>query len=314
MALSVFSFVLGLGALYLGADWLIRGASRIAGKLRVNPMIIGLTVVAMGTSMPELLVSVVASVRDSGDIAIGNVVGSNITNIGLILGLAAVIRPIRVQVRLPIREVPIMIGAAILFYLLALNGDLSRWDGAALVLGFAAYILYHLRGSRQERPAIKADHGELTSPEGSLVSHVAFTIVGVGALLGGAHLVVNGAAEAARLLGVSDLAIGLTVVALGTSLPELATAVAALVHNEGDILAGSIVGSNVFNVLAVLGLASLARPLGVAPSVVFIMGPVMLALSVLLLPFVWTALQLSRLEGGILLASYGVFVIGLALA
>ena len=306
-------FVLGLGALYLGADILIRGASRLARDLGVNALVIGLTVVAMGTSTPELLVGMVAAVRSSGDIAIGNVVGSNVANIALILGVAAIIRPIRVQMRLLVREVPIMIFASLAFYVFALDGSLSRWDGLALAAGFIAYILYLLDGARRESPAIEIEYQKFVPTGGNLASHILLTIVGLSTLLGGAHMVVNGAAIVARVLGISELAIGLTVVALGTSLPELATAIAASIQDEGDILVGNVVGSNVFNVLAVLGASSLARPITVAESVIRVEAPVMLAVSIIVLPFVWTTLRLTRWEGSILLLAYGAFVVLLAL-
>ena len=313
MVLSLLVFVLGLVALYWGAHLMIRGASRMARDLGVNALVIGLTVVAMGTSMPELLVGVVASVRDSGDIAIGNVLGSNIANIALILGLAALIKPIPVQTRLPAREVPIMIGASLLFYMLALDGNLTRADGTVLLVSLVLYTVYLLRSARVDPPVVEAEYKKFVAPGGTIIGHIALTVVGLGILLAGASYVVDGAAVVARWLGVSDLAIGLTVVALGTSLPELATAIAASVQNEGDILVGNVVGSNVFNIFAVLGFASMARPLDISRSVVTIEAPVMLAVSVLLLPFVWTALRLSRLEGGLLLATYAAFVIWLAL-
>ncbi len=313
MGPPLLNFVFGLLALYLGADLLIRGASRMARHLEVNALVIGLTVVAMGTSMPELLVGVVASVRDSGDITIGTVVGSNIANIALILGVAALIRPINIQMRLLVREVPIMIGLSFMFYVLAFDGELTRWDGGALIVGLFLYTLYLLRGARKEPPVIEAEYQRFVSTGGTLLGHVALTVLGLATLLGGAFFVVSGAADAARFLGVSELAIGLTVVALGTSLPELATAIAASVQNEGDILVGNVVGSNVFNIVAVLGSSAAARPILVADSVLHIQAPIMLAVSVLLLPFVWTALKLSRLEGGILLAAYGSFFFWLAL-
>ncbi len=313
MVPPLLNFVFGLLALYLGADLLIRGASRMARHLEVNALVIGLTVVAMGTSMPELLVGVVASVRDSGDITIGTVVGSNIANIALILGVAALIRPINIQMRLLVREVPIMIGLSFMFYVLAFDGELTRWDGGALIVGLFLYTLYLLRGARKEPPVIEAEYQRFVSTGGTLLGHVALTVLGLATLLGGAFFVVSGAADAARFLGVSELAIGLTVVALGTSLPELATAIAASVQNEGDILVGNVVGSNVFNIVAVLGSSAAARPILVADSVLHIQAPIMLAVSVLLLPFVWTALKLSRLEGGILLAAYGSFFFWLAL-
>jgi len=313
MASPLIIFVLGLVALYVGADLMIRGASRLARKLGVNALVIGLTVVAMGTSMPELLVGVVAAVRESGDIAIGNVVGSNIANIALILGIAALIRPIRVQMRLLVREVPLMIFASLAFYVFALDNQLSRWDGLTLLTGFVAYTLYLLEGARRESPAIEVEYQKFVPAGGTLFGHMLLTVIGLGTLLAGAHLVVSGASDVARVLGISELAIGLTVVALGTSLPELATAVAASIQDEGDILVGNVVGSNVFNLLAVLGCASVANPIHVSDSVIQVEAPVMLAVSILVLPFVWTTLRLTRLEGGIMLAAYAAFVILLAL-
>ncbi len=313
MATSLILFIIGLAALYIGADLLIRGASRLARDLGVNALVIGLTVVAMGTSMPELLVGVVASVRDSGDIAIGNVVGSNIANIALILGIGAMIRPIRVQMRLLVREVPLMILATMAFYVLALDQSLQRWDGAILLVGFVAYTLYLLKGARMEPPAIEVEYQKFVPSGGTLSSHILLTVLGLGTLLGGAQMVVSGASEAARFLGISELAVGLTVVAIGTSLPELATAIAASVQDEGDILVGNVVGSNVFNVLAVLGTSSLARPLHIAQSVIFVEAPVMIVVSILLLPFVWSTLRVTRSEGVILVAAYVAFVIVFAI-
>lgn len=313
MATSLILFIIGLVALYIGADLLIRGASRLARDLGVNALVIGLTVVAMGTSMPELLVGVVASVRGSGDIAIGNVVGSNIANIALILGIGAMIRPIRVQMRLLVREVPLMILATMAFYVLALDQSLQRWDGAILLVGFVAYTLYLLKGARMEPPAIEVEYQKFVPSGGTLSSHILLTVLGLGTLLGGAQMVVSGASEAARFLGISELAVGLTVVAIGTSLPELATAIAASVQDEGDILVGNVVGSNVFNVLAVLGTSSLARPLHIAQSVIFVEAPVMIVVSILLLPFVWSTLRVTRSEGVILVAAYVAFVIVFAI-
>ncbi|NIR44839.1 MAG: calcium/sodium antiporter [Gemmatimonadetes bacterium] len=313
MVKTLVLFTAGLGGLYLGADVLIRGASRLARDLGVNALVIGLTVVAMGTSMPELLVGMVASVRFSGDIAIGNVVGSNVANIALILGIGALIRPIRVQMRLLVREVPIMIFASLAFYVFALDGILSRWDGLALAAGFIAYTLYLLDGARRESPAIEVEYQKFVPAGGNIASHILLTFVGLAVLLGGAHMVVSGAAATAQALGISELAVGLTVVAMGTSLPELATAVAASVQDEGDILVGNVVGSNVFNLLAVLGAASIARPIPVAESVIRVEAPVMLAVSVIVLPFVWTTLRLTRWEAAILLSAYAAFVVLLAL-
>lgn len=313
MGAPLLRFLIGLVALYLGADLMIRGASRLARHLGVNALVIGLTVVAMGTSMPELLVGVVASVRARGDIAVGNVVGSNIANIALILGVAAMIRPVRVQMRLLVREVPIMIFVSLAFYIFALDGGLSRWDGLSLLVGFVAYTLYLLEGARRESPAIEVEYQKFVPAGGTPSGHLVMTVAGLAILLGGAHMAVNGAADAARWLGISELAVGLTIVAVGTSLPELATAVAASVQDEGDILVGNVIGSNIFNLLAVLGAASIARPIAVSPSVIRVEAPVMLAISILVLPFVWTTLRLTRWEGGLFLAAYLAFVVLLAL-
>jgi cation:H+ antiporter len=313
MAGSLLRFIIGLVALYLGADLMIRGASKLARHLGVNALIIGLTVVAMGTSMPEFLVGVVASVRMRGDITVGNVVGSNVANIALILGIAALIRPIRVQMRLLVREVPIMIFAALAFYIFALDGGLSRWDGLSLAVGFIAYTLYLLEGARRESPAIEVEYQKFVPTGGTLAGDIMLTVAGLAVLLGGAHMVVSGASDAARWLGISELAVGLTIVAIGTSLPELATAIAASVQDEGDILVGNVVGSNIFNLLAVLGAAAMAQPVHVSPSVIRVEAPVMLAISILVLPFVWTTLRLTRWEGGVFLAAYLAFVVLLAL-
>ena len=312
-ATSLALFVVGLGALYFGADLLIRGSSRLARDLGVNALVIGLTVVAMGTSAPELLVGVVASARDSGDIAIGNVIGSNIANIALVLGVGALIRPIRVQMRLLVREVPLMIAASVVFFLLTLTGTIGRLEGIVLLIGFAGYTIYLLQSARLEPPAIEVEYQRFLTPGGTLIGHVFLTTVGLAILLVGAQMVVSGASMTARFLGISELAVGLTVVALGTSLPELATAIAASLQDEGDILVGNVVGSNVFNLLAVVGCASVVRPLTVSKSVVFVEVPVMLVVSILLLPFVWTTLRLTRPEGGILLAAYIAFIVLLAI-
>ncbi|UCG33969.1 MAG: sodium:calcium antiporter, partial [Phycisphaerales bacterium] len=198
-------------------------------------------------------------------------------------------------------------------YVFALDNQLSRWDGLTLLTGFVAYTLYLLEGARRESPAIEVEYQKFVPAGGTLFGHMLLTVIGLGTLLAGAHLVVSGASDVARVLGISELAIGLTVVALGTSLPELATAVAASIQDEGDILVGNVVGSNVFNLLAVLGCASVANPIHVSDSVIQVEAPVMLAVSILVLPFVWTTLRLTRLEGGIMLAAYAAFVILLAL-
>jgi cation:H+ antiporter len=206
-----------------------------------------------------------------------------------------------------------MIFASLAFYIFALDNELSRFDGLSLAVGFMAYTLYLLEGGRRESPAIEVEYQKFVPAGGTIWGDALLTCVGLGALLGGAHMVVTGAASTARFLGVSELAIGLTVVAIGTSLPELATAIAASVQDEGDILVGNVVGSNIFNLFAVLGISSMAKPLPVAVSVIKVEAPVMLAVSILVLPFVWTTLRLTRWEGAVFLAAYLAFVVLLAL-
>ncbi len=303
----------GLLVLVVGARFTVTAGESLARGLGVSDEVIGLTILAIGTSLPELTASVIATRRGHAELAIGNVVGSNIANIALILGIGAMIRPIRVQMRLLVREVPLMILATMAFYVLALDQSLQRWDGAILLVGFVAYTLYLLKGARMEPPAIEVEYQKFVPSGGTLSSHILLTVLGLGTLLGGAQMVVSGASEAARFLGISELAVGLTVVAIGTSLPELATAIAASVQDEGDILVGNVVGSNVFNVLAVLGTSSLARPLHIAQSVIFVEAPVMIVVSILLLPFVWSTLRVTRSEGVILVAAYVAFVIVFAI-
>jgi len=313
MILHVFLFLLGLVALYFGAEWLVRGAARLARRVGVSPLVVGLTIVAFGTSSPELVVSVFAAARGQADVAVGNVVGSNILNIALILGLAAILRPLRAQMRLIVRETPIMIAAGVALAVLGLDGTVSRPDAALLLAGLFAYVAFVLRGARREAVAIKQEFerfesAEALAPDGrGRARDVLLIVVGLTALSIGARLLVDASLVFARTLGVSELVIGVTVVAVGTSLPELATSLLAVWRDEADIAVGNVVGSNIFNILGILGLAGLVSPLAMNPGLFRLELPVMLAVSILLAPLLATGLRIGRIEGALLLAGYALF-------
>jgi len=313
MGIHIVLFAAGLVALYYGAEWLVRGAARLARGFGVSPLVVGLTVVAFGTSSPELVVSVLAALRGQADVAMGNVVGSNILNIALILGLAALVRPLQAQMRLIVRETPIMIAAGVLLLFLGRDGAVGRPDGVLCLAGLAAYIAFVLRTARRERVEIQQEFAEFEraeemEPAGRGRARAALLVVaGLAGLAIGARLLVDASLFFARALGVSELLISVTIVALGTSLPELATSVLAAWRNEADIAVGNIVGSNIFNTLGILGLAGLLHPVGMNPGLLRLEVPVMLAVSILLAPILATGLRIGRIEGALLVAGYALF-------
>jgi cation:H+ antiporter len=301
-------FVLGLVLLIVGAELLVRGASRLAAAVGVSPLVIGLTVVAYGTSSPELAVSVQSAFSGQADIALGNVVGSNILSVLLILGVSALIAPLLVARQLIWLDVPIMIGVSLVTLSFALDGVISRFDGAFLVVGAIAYTTYSIRQSRKESKeeyAQKFGANERPS-SGVVVFQVGLIVSGVASLVLGSRWLVNGAVEVARWFGVSELVIGLTIIAAGTSLPEVATSVLASVRGERDIAVGNVVGSNIFNLLVVLGLTSLLAPGGVdvAPAVLRFDLPIMIAVAVACLPIFFTGHVIARWEGALFLGYY----------
>jgi cation:H+ antiporter len=303
--------VVGLALLGVGADGLVRGAGAVALRFGVAPLVVGLTIVALGTGSPEFVLSVQASATGNGGLALGNVVGSNISNIGLVLGAAALVRPLAVQARLIRREVPVMIAATVLFALMLLGGGLSRLDGGVLLVAAAGYVLFAYLGARSgDAPAVTAEYDAALEARPSLWRAVALAAVGLGALLSGAAVLLRGATGLAAALGVSDVVVGLTVVAVGTSLPELATSVAAARRRQADVAFGNAIGSNVVNLLAVLGAASLIRPIP-ASGLRTVDVVVLLVSAVLLLPLMGRGSVLNRWEGGLLLAGYAAFVVSL---
>ena len=306
-------FVLGFGLLVISAEGLVRGASRLAAVSGISPLVIGLTVVAFGTSAPELAVSLFSAMNGQPDIALGNVVGSNILNVLFILGLSALITPLVVSQQLIRLDVPLMIIASVLLYLLALDGHISRLDGLLLFTGILVYTVFTIMKSRQETAQIQAEYAQeyglkepVVSQQQAILVNLALIIIGLIGLVWGARWLVAGAVELARLAGVSELIIGLTVIALGTSLPEVAASVVASLRGERDIAVGNIVGSNLFNILAVLGLSSLLSPTGIQVSAAALNFdiPVMIAVAVACLPIFFTRHLIARWEGGLFLGYY----------
>lgn len=313
MLLDLVLFVLGLAGLVAGAEWLVGGAARMAAKLGVSSFVVGLTLVSFGTSAPELVVSGLASYRGNGALAVGNVLGSNVANIALILGIAALIRGIDVRRELLVRDIPIMIGVTILVPLLGLSGSISRWEGVVLLVIFVAYVTHVARMAHRESGRgmpLGGDAAELDESErrGSLRKDALIAFVGLVVLAVGAHLLVQSAVSVATALNVPEVVIGLTLVAFGTSLPELAASVSAARRNEGEIVIGNIVGSNIFNVALILGIGALVRPLPISEAVLRVDAPVVIALSILLLPMAFWGKRIARWEGGLLCAGYAAFI------
>lgn len=320
MGLTVWlMLVVGLVVLTLGSDLLVRGASRLALAVGITPLVIGLTVVAFGTSAPELAVSVQGAVGGQADVAIGNVVGSNIFNTLIILGLAALVAPLTVDRQLLRSDVPLMIGASLLTLLVAWDGQVGRVEGAVL---FAGIVLYTLRAIKIGLAGgkVAAEDDELPSPDeaprtaAQTLKQIGLMIAGLALMVLGARWFVASAVDIARWLGMSELVIGLTIVAAGTSLPEVATSVMATLRGERDIAIGNVVGSNIFNLFSVLGLTSLIQPITVAPAALAVDIPFMVATALLCLPIFFTHRLIDRVEGALLLAIYGLYVTFLILS
>ena len=312
MTVNLVWLVLGLVALYYGAEWLVGGSARLARAAGITPLVIGLTVVAIGTSAPELAVSLVAALDGNSDVALGNVVGSNIANLGLILGLSAMVQPLPVDLRLIKRDLPAMVLAAIALTLLAIDDDISRLDGLFLLLGLGVYSVIMLRAARSDPVPVLQELEVFpvrAEPPVRVTRDVALVLIGLALLVAGGKLLVTAAIFFARLMGVSDLVIGLTVVAIGTSLPELATSILAVARGHTDIAIGNVVGSNIMNILCILGVTATVRPLRADPGMIAFEMPIMIGISLLLVPLALRHLRIERWEGAVLLVSYLGFVV-----
>jgi len=316
-------FLGGLAALVVGADLLVRGASKLALGFGISPLVVGLTIVAFGTSAPEMAVSVGAVLEGKTDIAIGNVVGSNVFNVLFILGLSALIVPLVVNVQLIRQEVPIMIGASLLLLLLGLDGRVSAWEGALLVVLLAVYTVFLVLQSRRETQAAQDEFAAEMPPldaqswDARLPVQLLMIGVGLAALVFGSQWLVEAAVTFAKAMGVSDLVIGLTIVAAGTSMPEVAASITAAVKGERDIAVGNVVGSNTFNILGCVGLSGLASGdagLLLSQAVLNFDLWVMLAVALACLPVFLTGREIARWEGAVFLVYYAAYVGYLILA
>lgn len=313
---TVLAIAFGIAVLVAGAELLVRGASAIAGRLGVAPVVIGLTVVALGTSAPELAIGVRAAAGGDTEVAFGNVLGSNIANVLLILGSAAVISSLAVAQRIVRLDVPIVIAVSVAVFLLAVDGNVGRIDGVLLLVALVVYLGWLVRDARRESPEVLAEYRDVVDDVEGATAHRPLPVQGVLILVGlvglvvGGELLVDGAVEVAAELGVSDLVIGLTVVAIGTSLPELATSVLAALRGQRDMAVGNVIGSNVLNLTAVLGATSVVSADGVPVSdaALRVDLPVMLLATVLLVPVLWNGFVITRTEGAVLLAAYGTYL------
>jgi len=313
--------IAGIALLGLGADVLVRGAVSLAQAAKVSAAVIGLTIISMGTSLPELTVSVAAALRGSPDLSMGNVVGSNIFNIGVVLGVSALILPMRVHSSAVKMEWPFLFVASFLLLLLARDGTLDRLEGGFFVMSIALFTVYAVMIGReavgaQEEADLTQQVGELTVASGKLTIGAALGLVAIGiiVLLTGGELLVRGAISLARSLGMTERLIGLTVVAAGTGAPEVATSIVAARRGQSEIALGNVIGSNIFNILAILGVAATITPMAVAPEILDSDLWWMLGITFVLLPMMWSQTVVTRLQGGLLVMIYGTYLALLALA
>ena len=311
MTLNILLLLGGFGALYFGAEWLVRGSARLATNMGVSPVVVGLTVVSLGTSAPELVVSIVATLENRGSLLASNVLGSNLANIGLILGTTAVISPLAVANRVISREVPIMIVVTLAVLPLMLDLRLTRGEGVVLLGLLAVYVAFTFMSADDEIQEIVDEVGELADDAkdgpGNL-RNLLLIAAGAGGLAAGGKAIVEAATYIGLEFGLSEMVVGATIVAIGTSLPELVTSVVAAVRKEADIAVGNVVGSNIFNLAAVLGAAALVRGYDIDQGILEQEWLMVLLLSVVMWPIVTTAKEVRRGEGVLLLAAYVVFL------
>jgi cation:H+ antiporter len=301
--------VVGLLMLFIGAEGLIRGSTSLALRIGITPLVIGLTVVAFGTSSPELFVSLKASLGGNSDIALGNVIGSNIANIALILGTAALIRPMKVQAQVVRREIPIMIFVSLLLILFLTDGEINRFEGIIFFAGIIVYTVVSIYLARKEKSGDVENEFLESLKRKTLKVWLAtiFMIMGLVLLSFGANLLVEGAVEVAKIFGMSKAVIGLTIIAVGTSIPELVTSVVASLKSETDIAIGNVIGSNVFNILLILGVTATIVPIS-SEGITTVDLVIMMFTAVIILPLSKTGFTLNRLEGALLLSGYIVYI------
>ena len=304
---SLAVFIIGLIILYLGGEGLVRGSSRLARAMGINPVLIGLTIVAFGTSAPELVVSIIAAFKGSNDLIMGNILGSNIANIGLILGISALIYPISIKLTLIKVELPFMISISILLLLLSLNLIIEHFEGAILFILLISMIIYSCYDAFKEPKEIEKEFSELVQVDRSYYKNIVYIVFGIIGLSIGAKLLVDSAISIAQSLGVSQALIGITAVAIGTSLPELTTSVIAALKRESGIIIGNIIGSNIFNI-GILGIISVLKPIEMNQHLLQFEFFIMILFSILLLPIMKTGFKITKTEGLLLLLFYLMFL------
>jgi cation:H+ antiporter len=313
IALHSVYVLIGLLGLYFGGNFLVQGSSRLASSFGISPLVIGLTIVAFGTSAPELLVSITAALRDYEGVSLGNIIGSNIANIGLILGVTGLVVPIGIDSRIIKREIPILIGVSLAVYVLALNHRFEKLEGIAMLVGIVVFnvMIYMLDGDdilEPEFEKFEETEGLIDTEITHRLRNLGILFLGILVLVSGAQFMVSGATFVASELGVSELVIGFTVVAFGTSLPELATSLIAATQDEADIAIGNIIGSNIANLLLILGATVTINPMEVDDRLLKFEFPAMLLFALLLVPFAWNK-RLGRRDAAIFLVGYLTFVI-----
>lgn len=306
MLIQILLFIIGIALLYAGGMVFIRGSSDTARIFSIRPIIIGVVVVAFATSAPEFFVSILATIKKSQSLAMGNIIGSCICNIGMVLGISAIIKPIKVESLILRREIPILLIVTFLLFGLSLDFFISRAESCFLLICFTAFIIYCIKNAKKNHD----DMGQSENDKKSRVLAFIFLISGLAGLLGGAYIVVNSAVVLARYLGVSELIIGLTVVAIGTSLPELFASVSAAKQAEGDISVGNVVGSNIFNTLAIVGVIGVINPITIDPGIFLLSFPVLLLYTIVLVPIIKTSYTINRKEGMALLSGYLLYLWG----
>lgn len=314
MSITLLQMLGGLIILVAGAELLVRGSVGTALRFGLTPLLIGLTIVAFGTSTPELVVSIQAASNGSDDIALGNIIGSNISNIALILGIAALIQPLKVQTSIIRKDVPILLGTSLLLVFFLMDGVISQLEGFIFFMGVVVFTVASIRMAKMETSVeVKTEYEDVV-PKKSLPLglNVVMIVGGLGLLILGAKWLVDGAIEIASSIGMSQAVVGLTIVAVGTSLPELATSVMAALKKEGDIAIGNVVGSNIFNILCILGITAMILPVSQG-GITTIDILLMLGLTLLLLPILRSGYIVSRIEGGVLLTIYIVYTAYLVL-
>lgn len=302
--------LLGLSILWGGAELLVKGAANLAIGIGIRPLIVGLTIVAMGTSSPELAVSLIAALRDTKELALANIVGSNIANIGLVIAVCAMIRPLQIERAMFRQEVPILLIGTFAFAMMCLDGILNITDGIILLLGFVAFLFFMVQSSRKDRDAAKEsnDFVDISGDPGAMLKQVLFLFIGLIGLIGGSHFIVEAAEFIAVHFHISPVVIGLSIVAIGTSLPELAISAVGTARGQADIAVGNAIGSNIFNTLFVIAIVAVITPIPVDMSVFKLHFPVMIGFTLVSVPMLWTRFKLSRWEGAILFVFYLAFL------